>query len=140
MVRFSLRLFAVAAVLAGLVAAQQQTTSSKTRPNDNANAQGPELGEKPEAVLKIEKLNGVVRKVDLQARTVTIDPEGKEESLELTFAQPPGREQIKASKKAMKTLGKKKLSLEEVKVGAKVELRYYTSLDQMMELIVDEQT
>lgn len=125
--------------LAGLAVSQQQTTSSKTRPNDNANAQGNEIGVKPEAVLKIEKVKGVVRNINLETRTVTIDPDGKGQSLELTFAQPTGREQIKTSKKAMKALGKKKLLLEEVKVGAKVELRYYTTLGQMMELIVDHQ-
>jgi hypothetical protein len=120
--------------------AQQQTTSSKTRPNDNANAQGTELGIKPEAVLKIEKLEGVIRSIDLKARTVTVDPSGKDEPLQLTFSQPAGREQIKTSKKVMKEMGKKKLLLEEVKVGAKVELRYYTTLGQMMELIIEDQS
>ncbi len=134
-----LPLLALSAALAGLAVAQQQTTSSKTRPEHNANAQGNVLGVKPDAVLKIQKLKGVIANIDLQARTVTIDPAGKGESLQLTFAQPAGREQIKTSKKAMKALGKKKLLLEEVKVGAKVELRYYTSLGQMMELIVDQQ-
>lgn len=126
--------------LSGLLAAQQQTTSSKTRPNDNANALGTELGVKPEAVLKIQKLKGVIQNINLETRTVTIDPDGKSKSLELAFAQPTGREQIKTSKKAMKALGKKKLLLEELKVGAKVELRYYTTLGQMMELIVDHQS
>jgi hypothetical protein len=139
-VRRFLQFLAATALLAGLAAAQQQTTSSKTRPNDNANAQGTELGVKPEAVLKIEKLKGVVSSIDLKARTVTIDPDGKDKPLELAFSQPAGREQIKTSKKAMKALGKKKLLLEELKVGAKVELRYYTTLGQMMELIVDQQS
>lgn len=133
------RLILALAIAAALAPAQQQTTSSKTRPNDNANALGTELGVKPEAVLKIEKIKGVIRNIDLKTRTVTVDPDGKEQALQLTFAQPEGREQIKTSKKAMKTLGKKKLLLEEVKVGAKVELRYYTTLGQMMELIVGEQ-
>ncbi|MEZ5394607.1 MAG: hypothetical protein R2724_17470 [Bryobacterales bacterium] len=134
------RLFALLVFTALLASAQQQTTSGKTRPNDNTNAQGTELGVKPEAVLKIEKVKGIVRNVDLKTRTVTIDPDGKGDALQLTFAQPSGREQIKTSKKAMKALGKKKLLLEEVKVGAKVELRYYTALGQMMELIVDHQS
>ena len=133
------RLILALAIAAALAPAQQQTTSSKTRPNDNANALGTELGVKPEAVLKIEKIKGVIRNIDLKTRTVTVDPDGKEQALQLTFAQPEGREQIKTSKKAMKALGKKKLLLEEVKVGAKVELRYYITLGQMMELIVGEQ-
>jgi hypothetical protein len=132
-------LLVLAALLAGLAAAQQQTTSSKTRPGDTANAQGTELGVKPDKVLRIEKVKGRIASIDLKTRTVTIDPEGKGKPLTLTFAQPSGREQIKTSKKAMKALGKKKLLLEEVKVGAKVELRYYTALGQMMELIVDHQ-
>jgi hypothetical protein len=139
-VRRLILILTASALLSGLAAAQQQTTSSKTRPNDNANAQGTVLGERPEAVLKIDKLEGVVQSIDLKARTVTIDPEGKAQPLQLTFAQPSGREQIKTSKKAMKALGKKKLLLEELKVGAKVELRYYTTLGQMMELIVEQQS
>jgi hypothetical protein len=139
-VRRTTLILTAAVLLAGLAAAQQQTTSSKTRPNDNANATGTVLGERPEAVLDIEKLKGVVKSIDLKARTVTIDPEGRGEPLQLTFAQPSGREQIKASKKAMKALGKKKLLLEEVKVGAKVETRYYTTLGQMMELIIEQQS
>ena len=139
-VRRFLYLFTLALALAGLAAAQQQTASSKTRPGNNANAKGNVLGVKPGKVLAIAKLKGVVQNIDLTTRTVTIDPEGKGESLELTFAQPQGREQIKTSKKAMKALGKKKLLLEEVKVGAKVELKYYTALGQMMELIVDHQS
>ena len=134
-----LSLLALTALLTGIVAAQQKTASSETRPGNTANATGNVLGVKPDKVLAIEKLKGVVRNIDLQTRTVTIDPNGKGDSLELTFAQPSGREQIKTSKKAMKALGKKKLLLEEVKVGAKVELRYYVSLGQMMELIVGQQ-
>ena len=134
-----LSLLALTALLAGLAAAQQKTASTETRPGNSTNAKGNVLGVKPSKVLAIQKLKGVIRNIDLKTRTVTIDPDGKVEALELTFAQPSGREQIKTSKKAMKALGKKKLLLEEVKVGAKVELRYYTSLGQMMELIIGQQ-
>ena len=75
----------------------------------------------------------------LASRCVVHVAGSKGKALVLSFAQPSGREQIKTSKKAMKALGKRKLLLEEVKVGAKVETRYYTTLGQMMELIVDHQ-
>ena len=57
--------------------------------------------------------------------------------MELTFPQPSGREQIKASKKTAKLLGRKKLTLEELKTGSKVQLQYYPLLGQVMELIID---
>ena len=72
-------------MLAGVCAAQQQTASSKTRPNHNANATGTELGVKPDKVLRIAKLKGVIEDIDLQARTVTVDPDGSGKSLKLTF-------------------------------------------------------
>ena len=119
------------------LAAQGQTTSGKTRPGDNTNAQGNVLGERPQGVLDVVKLKGVISAVDTTGRTVSVKPNKREESLVLTFPQPAGREQIKTSKKAAKILGKKKLSLEELKVGAKVDLRYYPALSQVMELVVN---
>ena len=64
-------------------------------------------------------------------------PHNQERALTLSFSQPAGREQIKTSKKAAKALGKKKLSLEELSEGAKVEVQYYPALGQVMELVVD---
>ncbi len=80
-----------------------------------------------------------IGKVDLDKRTVTIVPKKKKQGeLELTFAQPRGREQVKLSKKAAKLLGKKRLELEQVQPGSEVSLRYYPSLGQMMELIIEK--
>jgi hypothetical protein len=42
------------------------------------------------------------------------------------------------AKKAAKRLGKKDIELEELKPGASVRLQYYPSLQQVMELIVDQ--
>jgi len=92
---------------------------------------------KPTSVLKIVKVKGVLDKIDLKKRTVTIVPEKRKDAVELTFSQPSGREQIKASKKAAKLLGRKKLSLEDLKTGSKVHLQYYPLLGQVMELIID---
>ena len=122
---------------AGTSAAQQQTTSSKTRPGDNANAVGTVLGDRPGKVLAMEKVKGTVKSVDLDERTVTIGLDGKSEPLRLAFAQPSGREQIKVSKKAARTIGKAKLTLEEVKTGSRVEAQYYVALGQMLELTVE---
>ena len=115
---------------------QGQTVSSKTRPENNQNAQGNVLGTKPDEVLRIVKLKGVVRKVNLETRSVVVDG-GKSGEVELTFAQPNGREQIKTSKKIFKATGSKKLNLEELKPGSKVQLQYYSTLGQMLELIVE---
>jgi len=80
---------------------------------------------------------GVISSVDIQKRTVSIKPHKQERALTLTFSQPAGREQIKTSKKAAKALGKKKLLLEELSEGAKVQVQYYPVLGQVMELVVD---
>ena len=93
---------------------------------------------RPTSVLKVIKVKGILDKIDLEKRTVTIVPLKKKDGLELTFPQPSGREQIKASKKAAKVLGRKKLSLEELKTGSKVQLQYYPLLGQVMELIIDQ--
>ena len=93
---------------------------------------------RPISVLKVVKVKGILDKIDLEKRTVTIVPLKKKDALELTFPQPSGREQIKASKKAAKLLGRKKLALEELKTGSKVQLQYYPLLDQVMELIIDQ--
>ena len=122
-------------VSTGAAWAQGQNTSSKTRPESNENAQGNVLGQKPDKVLHIEKVKGVIKSVDLQRRLITVDHKGQ--ALELAFAQPNGREQIKTSKKIFKETGDKKLNLEDLKPGAKVQLQYYTALGQMLELVVE---
>lgn len=131
----------LAAILTLPLALAQQNSSSKIRPGDHSNAVGKELGETPEAVLRIVKLKGKLSAIDLKDRTITIEPEkkDKEDGLKLTFSQPAGREQIKVSKKAEKILGKKRLKLEELKVGSEVSLEYYPVLGQLMELTVEEQ-
>ena len=125
-------------VFAMLLSAQQQNASSKTRPGDNTNAQGNVLGVKPEAVLDVVKLKGVVSKIDLAKRTITVSTGKEEEPLELAFPQPSGREQIKVSKKVAREIGKKKMTLEELEVGSKINLQYYSALGQVMELVVEE--
>jgi hypothetical protein len=133
----SIVLAATLCCFAGPLAAQQQTTSSKTRPGDNANAVGTVLGERPGKVLAMEKVKGVVKSVDLDERVVTITLDGKSAPLQLAFAQPAGREQIKVSKKAARTIGKAKMTLEEVKTGSRVEAQYYIALGQMLELTIE---
>ena len=104
------------------------------RPGNSLNRQA--------SVLDIIKVKGSIGKVDLEKRSVTVVPQGKKAGgeVELTFPQPRGREQIKVSKKAAKRLGKKDIELEELKPGASVRLQYYPSLQQVMELIVDQPT
>jgi hypothetical protein len=130
----------LAAPLALAQKSSQQSSSSKIRPGDHSNAVGIELGETPEAVLRIVKAKGKLSAIDLKERTVTVstDKKDSEDGLKLTFSQPNGREQIKVSKKAEKILGKKRLKLEELKVGSEVSLEYYPVLGQLMELTVEQ--
>lgn len=129
----ALALFGASAVLAQ----DPSSASSKTRTDDNTGVRGAIQGVKPGKVLKTVKDTGVVSKVDLTARTVTISTNGRDGSLELTFSQPSGLEQIKTSKKIAKATGKKKIQLDELKVGSKVKFEYYSLLGQLMDLTVE---
>ncbi len=130
--------FALVMLLAAAATAQDPSSaSSKTRTDDTTGVRGAIQGVKPGKVLKTIKDSGVVRKVDLQARTVTIAVNDHDDGIVLTFSQPTGREQIKTSKKFAKATGKKKLNLDELKVGSKVKFEYYALLGQLMDLIVE---
>jgi hypothetical protein len=114
-----------------------QDESAKIRPGESGDTQAKVLGEIPTAVLDVQKLNGTISKIDLKARTISIQTKKSSPDLVLTFSQPEGREQIKMSKKAEKKLGKKRLRLDEVEIGSEVQIRYYPALGQIMELTVD---
>jgi hypothetical protein len=129
-------ILALAMLCASAALAQDPSSaSSKTRTDDNTGVRGAIQGVKPGKVLKTVKDSGVIRKVDLKARTVTIAANG--EDIELSFSQPSGLEQIKTSKKIAKETGKKKINLDELEVGSKVKFEYYTLLGQLMDLIVE---
>ena len=133
----------VALVMAAALPAAGQFTSTtssseKTRAEPYVNERGAPL-DRPDKPLKILKLKGVIEKVDLKKRTVTIaGSKKKQASMELSFPQPRGLEQVKSSKKTFKRLGKKKLALEDLKAGSKVRLQYYPLLEQVAELIVEQ--
>jgi hypothetical protein len=129
----------MALAMAALPLAAQVPSSEKNHESSQS-ARGPAAPLNQESsVLKIVKLKGSIAKVDLDRRTITIASKKKKDGeVELSFSQPKGREQIDASKKAAKLLGKKTLELEELKPGATVELSYYTSLMQVMDLVVDQ--
>ena len=131
-----LRLILALALFVCSAFAQQRTVSSSTRPGVNDNADGALEGTRPEKVLAVVKAKGTVTAVDLQKRTVNLAL-AKAGALELSFAQPPGREQVKAGKRAAKRIGKSRLRLEEVPVGAKVRVQYYPLLSQLMEVVLD---
>ncbi len=138
MIRLSVTIALIMAVFGVAGEAQQTDQSSKIRSEGQHSAGGAVLGTKPDKVLKIVKVRGVISKIDLLNRTVTFSSKGQEDPLELAFSQPAGREQIKTVKKAAKSLGKRKLSLEELTVGSKVQIEYYTTLGQMLEMLVEE--
>ena len=123
-----------------LLSAQKTSTTAtgdKVRTTERYTGEHQTQINKPTSVLKVVKVKGILDKIDLNKRTVTIIPDKKKDGVELTFSQPSGREQIKASKKAAKLLGRKKLTLEELRTGSKVQLQYYPLLGQVMELIID---
>lgn len=116
--------------------AQQRTVSSSTRPGVNDNADGALEGTRPEKILAVVKAKGTVTSIDLQKRTVNLAL-AKTGAIELAFAQPAGREHVKAGKRAAKRIGKSRLRLEEIPVGAKVRIQYYPQISQLMEVVLD---
>ena len=131
-----LRLILALALLACGALAQQRTVSSSTRPGVNDNADGALEGTRPEKILAVVKAKGTVTAVDLQKRTLNLAL-AKTGAIELEFAQPAGREHVKAGKKAAKRIGKSRLRLEEIPVGAKVRIQYYPQISQLMEVVLD---
>ncbi len=132
----ALRLILALALFVCGAVAQQRTVSSSTRPGVNDNADGALEGTRPEKVLKVVKAKGTVTAIDLQKRTLNLTL-AKTGAVELAFAQPLGREHVKAGKRAAKRIGKSRLSLEEVPVGAKVRVQYYPLISQLMEVVLD---
>jgi hypothetical protein len=96
----------------------------------------PELGEIPTGVLKVDKLKGRVKLVDLQKRTVTVTHSSGE--LVLGFPTAAGREKVTLGKKPAKALGKKSMGLEDLPAGSEVKVAYYPTLGQIMEITVEE--
>ena len=95
-----------------LLSAQKTSTTAtgdKVRTTERYTGEHQTQINKPTSVLKVVKVKGILDKIDLKKRTVTIIPDKKKDGVELTFSQPSGREQIKASKKAAKLLGRKKV-------------------------------
>jgi hypothetical protein len=139
-ISIGIALAALLAVPLALAQNNQTSSSSKIRPGDHSNAVGNELGETPGSVLQIVKVKGKLSAVDLKERTITVatDKKDNEDGLTLSFSQPADREQIKVSKKAEKILGKKRLKLEELKIGSEVSLQYYPVLGQLLELTVEQ--
>ena len=129
---------AVALVLAVSPATAQVLSSEKNHETDKV-GRGPAAPlSRERSVLKIIKLKGSITKVDLERRTITVASKKKKEpDIELSFSQPAGKEQIDISKKAAKRLGSKNLELEEVKPGSTVQVSYYNSLMQVMDLVVE---
>jgi hypothetical protein len=126
----------LAILLLSATALFAQDESVKIRPGESANAKGGVLGAIPDNVVDVKKAKGSIGEIDLVARTVSIQPK-KGAVLVLAFAQPNGREQIKTSKKFEKASGRKRLRLEELNEGSKVQLRYYPALSQLMELTIE---
>lgn len=130
------RLIIAGALLAPIAAAQQKTISSSTRPEVHDNADGALEGTRPEAVIDIVKAKGTIKRVDMITRALELSL-AKRGTVELTFSQPAGREQIKVSKKMTRKIGKSRLRLEELQAGSKVRVQYYPILGQLLEVVVE---
>ena len=114
------------------------SSSEKIRSGPYLDDKGAPL-DQPDEPLRIVKTKGVIKKVDLKKRTVTIaSGKGQNGAIELAFPQPNGLEQIKTSNKTFKVLGKKRLALEELGAGSKVRLQYYPLLEQVADLVVEK--
>jgi len=111
-----------------VVLAQKRVSSEKTA--------RPELGDKPSQLLRVESLKGALKKVDLEKRTVTVAHSDLETTL--GFPTAAGREKVSLSKKAARALGKKWVTLEEIRPGCQVKVAYYPTLGTIMELTVEE--
>ena len=125
------RILATLLVLSSSVTWAQRRVSSEK-------AALPELGDKPAALLRVEKLKGTVKSVDLEKRTITITRSGSD--MVLNFPTTAGREKISLSKKVSRALGKKSLHLEELPTACEVTVAYYPSLGAIMELTIEEMT
>ncbi len=101
----------------------------------------PELGQIPTGVLKVEKLKGVVKSVDLEKRSVTVTHSGTHSGSGSTFEFPTaaGREKISISNKVARASGKRSFRLEDLKPGSEVRVQYYPALGTIMEIVVEDQ-
>ncbi len=150
----------VCIVLGALAAqAQQPTPGEQTRPSSvgqTYNAPGAKYtGKGGSYLVAPQKAKAIVMAVDLSKRTIKIAPAKKNgtfrvaeitpegrvwhqvKEMELTFVTPSGQEQIRASGKAAKRLGKKRLSLDEIPKDARIKVEYYPAGPAAREITVE---
>lgn len=96
----------------------------------------PELGDKPDAVLKVENLKGTVKSVDLAKRTITVAHADGETVF--SFPTASGREKIGLSKKVARATSKKSFRLEDLTAGSQVKVAYYPALGTIMQITVED--
>lgn len=139
--------------------AQQATPGEQTRPSSvgqTYNAPGAKYtGKGGSYFVAPQKAKATVIAVDLAKRTIKIvpakkngtfrvaeiTPEGRVwhqvKEMELTFVTPSGQEQIRASGKAAKRLGKKQLRLDEIPKDARIKVEYYPAGPAAREITVE---
>ena len=121
------RVICVAALVPPLLAQRVSSERGKLPPRQ---------GDAPTSVLRVEKLKGTLKEVDLKKRTVTVTHAGGEETF--SFPTAAGREKVSLSKKVAREAGKKSLRLEDIQAGCRVKVSYYPALGTIMELLVEE--
>ena len=129
-----------------LLQAQQPTPGEKTRPGRNEHSHNlpgiTYVGDVSE-LLSTVTVKVLVTKVDLKERTVTVVPSNPRQKfrvaelgsdplkwsqvdeLQMEFLTPPGFEQIKVSGRLAKSLDKKRLTMEELKINSELSADYY---------------
>ena len=139
--------------------AQEPTPGERTRPSSTGqtyNAPGARYtGKGGSYFVAPQKAKAIVMAVDLSKRTIKIAPAKKNgtfrvaeitpegrvwhqvKEMELTFVTPSGQEQIRASGKAAKRLGKKRLRLDEIPKDARIKVEYYPAGPAAREIIVE---
>ena len=112
------------------------------------------IGDIPTYDVDPQKTKGIIKGVDLKARTIKVVPMKKNGSfkvarigeegrvwststeMDLVFVTPKGLEQIKVAGQAAKQLGKKRLRLEDIPQGATIKMEYYPAGPAVREVIV----
>jgi hypothetical protein len=150
----------LAALVLGTITGHAQVTGTKTlgeeltRLESSKHGDDIVLGDIPEYFVDPQKAKGIIKAIDLEARTIKVIPVkkngtfrvaqineqgrawSKSKEMTLIFVTPKGLEQIKASGQAAKHLGKKSLRLEDIPEDAKVKLEYYPAGPAAREVIV----
>jgi hypothetical protein len=153
------RCVALMALSSVLLSAQTTTAGETTRPGNQGQSnqtQGTVFTGKGEAYqVSPQKAKAIVTAIDVVERTITVKPakdgdtfrvadvgpEGRTwrtvAEMKMTFITPSGMEKIALSKSASKAVGKKSISLEELRLQSEIKVEYYPAAQAILSLTVE---